>query len=174
MQWSVEEYFKVHSTDYRKPLEILHWKALVHMKKLLEWPMYANLSLESDKHVIARKTLKRLTKLIDRLHSIGLEYDEGMESRTVMVPANGMVYKLREELKNDDALLFGLIFLAYLDIGGEYFCLLHLLFAFMYTSYQRCAPMARGLNSNGRFNGTGTAVAPVPVVASSGSRCSCR
>ena len=45
-----------------------------------------------------------------------------MESRTVMVPTNGMVHKLREELKNDGALLFGLIFLAYLNIGGEYFC----------------------------------------------------
>ena len=91
--------------------------------------------LESDKHVTAGKTLKRLTKLMDRLHSIGLGYDEGMESRTIMVPANGMVYKLREELKNDGALLSGLIFLAYLDIGGEYFCLLHPLFAFMCTSY---------------------------------------
>ena len=97
--------------------------------------MYASLSLESDKHVIVGKTLKRLTKLMDRLHGIGLEYDEGMKFRTVMMPANGMVYKLREELKNDSALLFGLIFMAYLDIGGEYFCLLYLLFAFMCTSY---------------------------------------
>ena len=112
MRWSVEEYFKEHSTDYRKPLEISHWEALVCMKKLLEWPMYASLSLESDKHVTTRKTLKRLTKLMDRLHGIGLGYNEGMESRTVMVPANGMVYKLREELKNEGALLFGLIFLA--------------------------------------------------------------
>ena len=107
VQWSMEEYFKVHSTDYRKPLEISHWEALVRMKKLLEWPIYASLSLESDKHVIAGKTLKSLTKLMDRLHSIGLGYDEGMESRTIMVPANGMVYKLREELKNDGTLLFG-------------------------------------------------------------------
>ena len=135
MRWSVEEYFKAHSTDYRKPLEILHWDAFVHMKKLLEWPMYANLSLELDKHVTTRKTLKRLTKLMDQLHGIGLEYDEGMESKTVVVLANGMVFKLREELKNDGALLFGLIFLAYLDIGGEYFCLLQPLFAFMCTLY---------------------------------------
>ena len=135
VQWSVEEYFKAHSTDYRKPLEISHWEALVGMKKLLEWPMYASLSLESDKHIIVGKTLKRLTKLMDWLYGIGLGYDEGMESRTVMVLANGMVYKLREELKNDSALLFGLIFLAYLDIGSEYFCLLHALFAFMCTSY---------------------------------------
>ena len=135
VRWSVEEYFKAHSTDYRKPLEILHWEALVRMKKLLEWPMYASLSLESDKHIIAGKTLERLTKLMNRLHSIGLGYDEGMESKTIMVPANGMVYKLREELKNDGALLFDLIFLAYLDIGGEYFayyipcsllCVLHI------------------------------------------------
>ena len=95
----------MHPTDYRKPLEISHWEALVRMKKLLEWPMYTRLSLKTDKHVIAGKTLKRLTKLMDRLHSIELGYDEGMESRTVMVPANGMVYKLREELKNDGALL---------------------------------------------------------------------
>ena len=135
VQWSVEEYFKVHSTDYRKPLETSHWEALVYMKKLLEWPMYASLILELDKHVTVGKTLKHLTKLMDQLHGIGLGYDEGMESITVMVLANGMVYKLREELKNDGALLFGLIFLAYLDIGGEYFCLLHPLFAFMRASY---------------------------------------
>ena len=105
------------------------------MKKLLERPMYASLSLEWDKHVIAGKKLKRLTKLMDGLHGIGLGYEEDMESRTVMVPANGIVYKLREELKNDGALLFGLIFLVYLDIGDEYFCLLHPLFAFMCASY---------------------------------------
>ena len=133
VRWSVEEYFKAHSTDYRKPLEKSHWEALVHMKKLLKWPMYANLSLESDKHVTAGKTLKRLTKLMDWLHGIGLGYDEGMESRTIIVLAHGMVYKLREELKNGGALLFGLIFLAYLDIGGEYFCLLHPLVTFMRT-----------------------------------------
>ena len=83
----------------------------------------------------SRENTEALTKLMDRLHGIGLGYDEGMESRTVMVPANGMVYKLREELKNDGALLFGLIFLAYLDIGGEYFCLLHPFFSFMCTLY---------------------------------------
>ena len=60
--------------------------------------MYAILSLESDKDITARKTLKRLTKLMDGLHGIGLGYDEGMESKTVMVPTNGMVYKLREDV----------------------------------------------------------------------------
>ena len=104
MRWSVEEYFKACSTDYRKALEIPH--------------LSARLSLESDKHVTVGKTLKHLTKLLDRLHGIGLGYNEGMESRTVMVLANGMVHKLREELKNEGALLFGLIFLAYLNIGG--------------------------------------------------------
>ena len=70
VQWSVEEYFKAHSTNYRKPFEISHWEALVRMKKLLEWPNYVSLSLESDKHVTARETLKRLTKLMDQLHGI--------------------------------------------------------------------------------------------------------
>ena len=123
MRWSMEEYFKSHSTDYIKPLEISHWDALERLKSLLKWPMSANLSLESDNKVTAGKTLKHLTKLLDRLQGIGRGYDEGMESRSVMVPANGMVHKLREELKDDGALLFGLIFLAYLDIGGECFCL---------------------------------------------------
>ena len=81
--------------------------------------MFANLSLESDKNVMAGKTLKHLTKLLDWLCGIGLGYDEGMESRSVMLLANGMVQKLREELKNDGAILFGLTFLAYLDTGGE-------------------------------------------------------
>ena len=74
--------------------------------------MTASLSLESEKKVKMGKTLKHLTKLLDQLCSIGYGYDKGMKSRSVMVPANGMVHKLREELKNDGALLFGLIFLA--------------------------------------------------------------
>ena len=123
MRWSVEEYFKSHSTNYRKPLEISHWDALERLKSLLKWPMSASLSLESNNKVTEGKTLKHLTKLLDRLWGIGCGYDEGMESRSVMVLANGMVHKLREELKDDGALLFGLIFLAYLDIGGECFCL---------------------------------------------------
>ena len=69
------------------------------------------------------------------MRGTGYGYDKGMESRSVMVPANGMIHKLREELKDDGALLFGLIFLAYLDIGGECFCLFFPLFAFMCTLY---------------------------------------
>ena len=34
-----------------------------------------------------------------------------------MVLANGMYNKLHEELEDDGALLFGYIFMAYLDIG---------------------------------------------------------
>ena len=135
MQWSVEECFKLHSPDYKKPLEISHWDALERLKSLLKWRMSASLSLECDNKVTAGKTLKRLTKLLDRLRGIGRGYDEGMESRSVMVPVNGMVHKLREELKDDGALLFGLIFLAYLDIGDECFCLFFPLFVFMCTSY---------------------------------------
>ena len=135
MRWSVEEYFKSHSTDYKKPLEISHLDALERLKSLLKWPMSASLSLESNNKVTAGKTLKRLTKLLDRLRGIGRGYDERMESRSVMVPANGMIHKLREELKDDGALLFGLIFFAYLYIGGECFCLFFPLFAFMCTSY---------------------------------------
>ena len=126
---------KSHSTDYKKPLEIPHWDALERLKSLLKWLMSASLSLESDNKVIARKTLKHLTKLLDQLQGIGRGYDEEMESRSVMVLANGMVHKLREELKDDGALLLGLIFLAYLDIEGECSCLFFPLFTFMCTSY---------------------------------------
>ena len=135
MRWFVEEYFKSHSTDYKKPLEISHWDALESLKSLLKGAMSASLSLESDKKVTTRKTLKHLTKLLDWLCGIGRRYNEGMESKSIMVPPNGMVHKLREELKNEGALLFGLIFLAYSDIGGEYFYLLSPLFTFMCTSY---------------------------------------
>ena len=37
-----------------------------------------------------------------------------------MVLASGMYRKLREELEDDGALLFGYIFMTYLDIGGEH------------------------------------------------------
>ena len=43
----------------------------------------------------------------------------GHESRSVMMSENGTRHKLKEELKNDSALLFGLVFMAYLDIRGE-------------------------------------------------------
>ena len=62
MRWSVEEYFKSHSTDYRKPLEISHWDSLERLKSLLKWPMSANLSLESDNKVTARKNIEALDK----------------------------------------------------------------------------------------------------------------
>ena len=58
------------------------------------------------------------------LKGIARGYDEGMESTNVMVPANGMMHKLKEELRNDGTLLFGLIFLAHLDNGSQYFWLL--------------------------------------------------
>ena len=52
----------------------------------------------------------------------------GGKKRTLL--ANGMVHKLGEELRNDGAFSFGFIFLSYLDIGGEYFCLLFLFIDF--------------------------------------------
>ena len=97
--------------------------------------MSASLSFELDNKIAVGKTLKHLKKPPDRLWCIGRGYNEGMESRSVMVLANGMVHKLKEELKDDDALLFGLIFLAYLDIGDECFCLFFPLFAFICTLY---------------------------------------
>ena len=41
-------------------------------------------------------------------------------------------------------------------------------------SRQRCAPMATSVNSNGRFKGMGTAVAPIFGAVSVPNRCSCR
>ena len=57
--------------------------------------MSASLNLELDKHVTVGKTeaFNKATRSAAR-HRSG--YDEGMESRTVMVPANGIVHKLRD------------------------------------------------------------------------------
>ena len=82
--------------------------------------MGATLKLESKKVVTAESTLKVFTKLLHRLRGIGRGQEEGYESRTVVVLANGMHSKLCEELKDDGALLLGYIFMAYLDIGGEH------------------------------------------------------
>ena len=116
IRWSVEECFKKHVGYYDQPLEISHWDALNRIKSVLEWPMGAPLKLESEKVVTVGSTLKVFTKLLDRLRGIG----RGHESRIVMVLANGMYSKLREELEDDGALLLGYIFMAYLDIGGEH------------------------------------------------------
>ena len=82
--------------------------------------MGATLKLESEKVVTAGSTLKVFMNLLDRLRGISRGQDEGYESRTVMVLANGMYSKLREELEDDGAFLFDYIFMAYLDIGGEH------------------------------------------------------
>ena len=37
-------------------------------------------------------------------YCIWVGYGEGMESRTIMVPADGMIFKLRQELQDDVAL----------------------------------------------------------------------
>ena len=132
MRWFMEEYFKSHSIEYKKPLEISHWGALQSPKSLFKWPMAAILSLELDKEVTVGKTLKHLTKLLDRLQSIGHGYDVGMKSTSVMAPTNGMVHKLKEELHNNGALLFTLICLAYLDVGGEH------LFSFVVYMFLLC------------------------------------
>ena len=82
--------------------------------------MGAILKLESEKVVVAGSALKVFAKLLERLRGISRGQEEGYESRTVMVLANGIYSKLREELEDDGALLFGYIFMAYLDIGGEH------------------------------------------------------
>lgn len=120
IRWSAEEYFKKHTADYRKPLEISHWEALARIKALLEWPMGATLKLESDKVVTSGSTLKVLTKLLQRLREIGRGQEEGHEARTVWQLANGMAAKLKAELQIDGGFLFGGTFLAYLDVGGEH------------------------------------------------------
>ena len=56
----------------------------------------------------------------------------GRESRSIMVPSNGMVHKLKEELKNDGALLFGSYYwhtwTLKMSILAYYFCSLHIPF----------------------------------------------
>ena len=63
--------------------------------------MGATLKLESEKVVMVGTTLKVFTKLLERLRGIGRGQEEGCESRTVMVLANGMYSKLHEELEDD-------------------------------------------------------------------------
>ena len=84
---------------------------------------------------MVRQTLKHLTKLLNLLEGIGCGCDKGMGFGSIMVLANGMVHKLSEELKNDSALLLGLIFFAYLDLGGEYFFLLFCSSHFLFGAY---------------------------------------
>ena len=86
---SVEESLKKHAVNHDQLVEISHWEALSRIKSVLEWPMGATLKLESEKVVAAGSTLKFFTKLLDRLRGIGRGQEEGYESRTVMVLANG-------------------------------------------------------------------------------------
>ena len=92
-QW--KNVFKKHASDYDQLLEISHWEPLSQIKSVLERPMGATLKLESKKVVTAGSTLKVFTKLLDQLRGIGRIGDDGV-------------------------LLFGYIFMAYLDIGGEH------------------------------------------------------
>ena len=80
--------------------------------------MGATSKLESEKVIMAGSTIQVFPKLLDWLPWIGQGQEEGYESRTVMVLANGMYNKSHEELQGDGALLFGYISMGYLDIGG--------------------------------------------------------
>ena len=82
--------------------------------------MCSTSKLESEKVITAGSTLKVFTKLLDRLRGVGRGQEEGYESRTLIILANGMYNKLCEELEDDGALLFGYISMAYLDIGSEH------------------------------------------------------
>ena len=82
--------------------------------------MDATLKLESKKVVMVGSTLKVFMKLLGWLRGIGRGQEERDESRTIMVLANGRYNKLWEELQDDGSLVFGYIFITYLDIGGEH------------------------------------------------------
>lgn len=107
---------KIHSVECRKPLRILHWGALY--KTLFKWPIVSILRLELDTHVLVGKTLKQLTKLLDRLKGIWYGYDEGMESRTIIELANGKRHKFWGELKNAGPLLYRILLFFHIVIGG--------------------------------------------------------
>ena len=84
----------------------------------------------------SRKSIEALDKANGSAKRHRTHVRQGHESRIIMVPTNRRVYKLKEILKNDGDLLFCLIFLAYLDIGGEHFPLLFLFLAsFLYLLY---------------------------------------
>ena len=55
MRWFMEEYFKGHSADNSKPLEISHWQALHLINSLFVWLIAATLGLDSDVDVAVGK-----------------------------------------------------------------------------------------------------------------------
>ena len=55
MRWFMEEYFKGHSANNSKPLEISHGQAPHLINSLFEWLMAATLSLDSDVDVAVGK-----------------------------------------------------------------------------------------------------------------------
>lgn len=78
--------------------------------------------LELYMDVMTGRTLKAPTKLLDLLKGIGPGLEKCIIHRTVMVLANSKVHEV--ELKDHGAILFGLPFLAYLDIWGDRISLL--------------------------------------------------
>ena len=145
---AVQRYMEQFPDEVPEPLELRHWQVLKAVKELLGTVKAASLKLEADAVPTGGQALWIFHKLLMYLNKHAVDSDYLTESaKNIMKLAGGIMTKLGEELASPNW-LFGLAFLALMDVSGECMSVLFALlmfaifvcFCFVYiTSYILCS-----------------------------------
>ena len=119
---TVERYMERFPHEVEDPLEIGHWSVLKSVKEPLEAVKLASLKLESEIAPTGGQALAVFHKLLKYLNDEANGVRRLTESKKqVMKLAGGIRDKLLQQLTCPNW-LFGLAFLALMDISGECIC----------------------------------------------------
>ena len=119
---AVERYMERFPHEVEDPLEIGHWSVLKSVKELLEAVKLASLKLESETAPTGGQALSVFHRLLIYLHDEANGVRRMTESeKQVMKLAGGIRDKLMMQLACPNW-LFGLAFLALMDVSGECIC----------------------------------------------------
>ena len=119
---AVERYMERFPHEVDDPLEIGHWSVLKSVKELLEAVKLASLKLESETAPTGGQALGVFHKLIVYLDDEAMGVGRRTESeKQVLKLAGGIRDKLLQQLTCPNW-LFGLAFLALMDVSGECIC----------------------------------------------------
>lgn len=145
---AVQRYMEQFPDEVQEPLELRHWQVLNAVKELLATVKAASLKLEADTVPTGGQALWVFHKLLMYLNKHATDSEHLTDSaKNIMKLAGGIMTKLGEELASPNW-LFGLAFLALMDVSGEcmsvFFAVLmfaiFVCFCFVYiTSYILCS-----------------------------------
>ena len=127
---AVQRYLEQFPDEVQEPLELRHWQVLKAVKELLGTVKAASLKLEADVVPTGGQALWVFHRLLMYLNKHATDSDHLTDSaKNIIKLAGGIMMKLGEELASPNW-LFGLTFLALMDVSGECMSVLFALLMF--------------------------------------------